>query len=65
MFKDVGNTLLLEYLAFGAELLQGIVLVNDLHQISRVEVVILVQHPHAGVSCNALEQERRHAVAHA
>lgn len=57
--------MLLEYLALGAELLQGIVLVNDLHKIGGVELVILVQHSHAGVSCNALEQERRHAVAHA
>ena len=63
--KDVGITLLLEYLALGAELLKRIVLVNDLHQISRVEVVILAQHSHAGVAGNALEQERRHAVAHA
>ena len=63
--KDVGITLLLEYLAFGAELLQGIVLVNDLHQIGGVELVILVQHSHAGVAGNALEQERRHAIAHA
>lgn len=64
-FKDVGITLFLEYLAFGAELLQGIVLVNDLHQIGRVELVIMVQHPHAGVASNALEQKRRHTVAHA
>ena len=64
-FKDVGNMLLLEYLALDAELLQGIVLVNDLHQIGGVELVILVQHSHAGVAGNALEQERRHAIAHA